>query len=59
MRLVTLALLALLALVNAELWFGKGGMPHKMELEAKLRAQKTENDAAHCTPKDPRSSTTP
>jgi cell division protein FtsB len=46
MRLITLALVALLALVNAELWFGKGGMPHKMELEAKLRAQKTENDAA-------------
>ncbi len=46
MRLVTLALLALLALVNAELWFGKGGVPRKMELEAKLQTQRAENDAA-------------
>jgi len=46
MRLVTLALLALLALVNAELWLGKGGVPRKMELEAKLQAQRAENDAA-------------
>ena len=46
MRLVTLALLALLALVHAELWFGKGGVPRVMELDAKLRAQQAENDAA-------------
>ena len=46
MRLVTLALVALLALVNAELWFGKGGMPRKLELEAKLQTQRAENDAA-------------
>ena len=46
MRLVTVALLALLALVNAELWFGKGGVPRKMELEAKLQTQRAENDAA-------------
>ncbi len=46
MRLVTYALLALLALVNAELWFGKGGVPRKLELESKLREQKAENDAA-------------
>ena len=46
MRLITLALLALLALVNAELWFGKGGVPRKMELEAKLQAQKAGNDTA-------------
>jgi cell division protein FtsB len=46
MRLLSLALIALLALVNAELWFGKGGLPTKVELEAKLRAQQTENDAA-------------
>jgi len=36
----------LLALVHAELWFGKGGVPRKLELEAKLAAQKAENDAA-------------
>jgi cell division protein FtsB len=46
MRFVTFALLALLALVHAELWFGKGGVPRRMELEAKLQAQKAENDAA-------------
>ena len=46
MRLVTLALLALLALVNAELWFGKGGLPRKLELEGKLQAQRASNDAA-------------
>jgi cell division protein FtsB len=46
MRFVTLALLVLLALVHAELWFGKGGVPRRMELEAKLQTQKAENDAA-------------
>jgi cell division protein FtsB len=46
MRFVTLALLVLLALVHAELWFGKGGVPRRMELEARLQTQKAENDAA-------------
>ena len=46
MRLLSLALIALLALVNAELWFGKGGLPTKSDLEAKLRLQHEENDAA-------------
>ena len=46
MRLLTVALIALLGLVNAELWFGKGGLTYKMELEAKLAAQQAENDAA-------------
>ena len=46
MRLVTLALLALLALVHAELWFGKGGVPRSLELQARLDTQKAENDAA-------------
>jgi len=47
LRLVTFALLALLALVHAELWFGKGGVPRVMELQAKLLEQKTQNEAAH------------
>ena len=47
MRLVTLALLALLALVHAELWFGKGGVPRVVELAGKLREQKAVNEAAH------------
>ncbi len=46
MRLLTVALIALLGLVNAELWFGKGGLPYKIELEGKLEAQQAENDAA-------------
>ena len=46
MRLVTLALLALIALVHAELWFGKGSVPRVMELQSKLREQKASNDAA-------------
>ncbi|MEO8155886.1 MAG: cell division protein FtsB [Rhizobacter sp.] len=47
MRLVTLALVALLALVHVELWFGKGGVPHMLELQAKLHDQKVENEVAH------------
>ena len=46
MRFVTFTLLALLALVHAELWFGKGGVPRTVDLGSKLRAQTTENDAA-------------
>ena len=46
MRLLTVALIALLGLVNAELWFGKGGLPYKIELEAKLEALQAENDIA-------------
>jgi cell division protein FtsB len=46
MRFVTLALVALLALVQAELWFGKGGVPRVVELSARLREQQANNDAA-------------
>ena len=46
MRFVTLALLALLALVHAELWFGKGGVPRVLELNAKLSEQQATNAAA-------------
>ena len=46
MRLVTLALLALLALVHAELWFGRGGVPRVVELSSKLHDQKAANEAA-------------
>jgi cell division protein FtsB len=43
MRTVTLALLALLAVIQAELWFGKGGVPRAMDLRAQLQAQQKEN----------------
>jgi cell division protein FtsB len=46
MRFVTLALVALLGLVHAELWFGKGGVPRVMELQSRLSDQKTANDSA-------------
>ncbi len=43
MRLLTLALLALLALVHAELWFGKGGVGRVVELSGKLHEQQASN----------------
>ena len=43
MRYVSLALIALLALLHAELWFGKGGVPRMMELQAKLDEQHATN----------------
>lgn len=46
MRFVTIALLVLIALVHAELWFGKGAVPRVMELQSKLAEQKAANEAA-------------
>ena len=46
MRLVTLGLLLLLALVHAELWFGKGGVSRTVDLSSRLRAQQATNAAA-------------
>ena len=46
MRLLTLALIGLLGLVHAELWFGKGGVPRVMELQGKLREQDISNQQA-------------
>jgi cell division protein FtsB len=46
MRWITLGLAALLVLVHAELWFGRGGVPRMMELQRKLAAQKSTNDLA-------------
>ena len=46
MRYVSFALIALLALVHAELWFGKGGVPRMMDLSAKLSEQQAENATA-------------
>jgi cell division protein FtsB len=44
-RYVSLALVVLLALVHAELWFGKGGVPRMMELQSKLAEQQAANQA--------------
>jgi len=46
MRWITLGLVALLALVQAELWFGKGGVTRMVELQRKLDAQKATNEQA-------------
>ena len=46
MKLITLGLLLLLALVQAELWAGKGGRSHVVQLELQLQAQQQANDAA-------------
>lgn len=46
MRTITAALLVLLALVHAELWFGKGGVPRVMELQSRLSEQQAANDIA-------------
>jgi cell division protein FtsB len=46
LRLVSVALLLLLVLVHAELWFGSGGLPHVMGLEAQLAAQRDANERA-------------
>jgi cell division protein FtsB len=45
-RWVTVALLALLVAVQAQLWFGAGSVPHVVELRAQLAAQQAANDAA-------------
>jgi cell division protein FtsB len=45
-RSVTLVLVALLALVQADLWFGKGGLPRVVQLQTQLNAQRAANDAA-------------
>ena len=46
MRLVTVGLLLLLALVHAELWFGKGGISHVVQLQGQVQAQEQANAAA-------------
>ena len=46
MRYVSLALIALIALVQVELWFGKGGVPRMMDLQGKLKDQRTTNASA-------------
>jgi cell division protein FtsB len=45
-RWSTAALLALLALVQVQLWFGNGGKPHAMNLQLQLSRQQAANDEA-------------
>jgi cell division protein FtsB len=41
-----MVLIALLAIVQAQLWLGKGGVPTVAELERELKQQKMANDEA-------------
>jgi cell division protein FtsB len=43
MRIFTLVLVALLALVQGELWFGKAGLARVHELQTRLDAQREKN----------------
>jgi cell division protein FtsB len=45
-RLSTLFILLLLAMVQARLWVGKGSVPRAMNLRSQLDAQVAQNDAA-------------
>ena len=46
-RLVPIVLIALLAIIQAQLWLGKGGVSTVAELERSLQEQKAENEKAH------------
>lgn len=46
MRLITVALLLLLALVHAELWAGKGGRSYVVHLQSQLQTQQQANEAS-------------
>jgi len=49
MRWVTLALLAVLAVVQAELWFGDSGLPATRNLTAQLDTQRQRNGSQRRT----------
>ena len=46
MRVAFFVLVALLAAIHAELWFGKGGVPRVMTLRAEVDAQQKANAQA-------------
>ena len=46
MRLVTIALMVLIAWVQAELWFGKAGVAHVHEMRQELDRLRAANDGA-------------
>ena len=45
-RWVTIVLVALIALVQADLWLGKGSLPYVWRLQRELAAQNAANEAA-------------
>ncbi|MFY7856398.1 MAG: cell division protein FtsB [Rubrivivax sp.] len=46
MRLVTVALVCLIGLTQASLWFGRGSVPHVVSMERQLAAQQAVNREA-------------
>jgi len=48
-RLVPIVLITLLVIVNAQLWFGRGGLPNVTKLEQTLLQQKASNEEARRT----------
>jgi cell division protein FtsB len=46
MRWATLVMAGLLAMVQADLWFGKGNMPYVMSLQRQLTEQRAANAQA-------------
>ena len=48
-RLVPVVLIALLAIVQAQLWFGRGSMSNVAELERELQQQKASNEETRRT----------
>lgn len=48
-RLVPAVLIALLALIHAQLWFGRGSIPNVTQLQQKLDAQTAANQLARQT----------
>jgi len=46
MRWATVVLAALLAVVQADLWFGRASLPHVLGLRTQLAAQQATNEAA-------------
>jgi cell division protein FtsB len=45
-RLITVVLVGLLLAVQADFWFGKGGLPRSLQLQSQLDAQRKTNEAA-------------
>ena len=45
-RLVPMVLIALLGILQAQLWLGRGGVPTVAELERELQQQKVANEEA-------------
>ena len=48
-RLIPAILVTLLVIVNAQLWFGRGGLPNVAKMEHELQQQKSSNEEARRT----------